>query len=94
MIRNFSGLEGGHQKVGGFRQTSRTHSNVISSPGSSGTAIQSIEDFHLLPLEQNSGGHREGLCVWFPHVVGVSHYGLRMVTAPHTALPPHINKMG
>jgi len=52
MIRNFSGLEGGHQKVGGFRQTSRTHSNVISSPGSSGTAIQSIEDFHLLPLEQ------------------------------------------
>ena len=94
MMRSFSGLEGGHQKVGSFRQTSRTHTNVISSPGSSGTAIQSIEDFHPLPLEQNPGGHREGLCVWYQHVLGVSHCGLRMVTAPQAALPPCINKTG
>ena len=63
MMRNFSGPEGGHQKVCGFRQTSKTHTNVISSAVSLGTAIQSIEDFHLLPLEQNSRGHREGLCI-------------------------------
>ena len=75
-------------------QTSRTHTNVISSPGSSGTEIQSMEDFHLLPLEQTSGGHRKGPCVWYQQVVGVSHCGLRMVTAPQEGLPPHINKMG
>lgn len=63
-MRNFSGLKGGHQKVCGFRQTSKTYTNAISSPVSSGTAMQSIEDFHLLSLEHNSGGHGGALCIF------------------------------
>lgn len=70
VVRNFSGLESGYQMLYDFRQTSKTHTNVVISPASSGTAMGSTGSVHLPKIDFWRSRGCCGCTLW-QHIVGV-----------------------